>query len=105
VTTFSAGTKKQKPQAPRPTRSLQKAQGARRRCSAAGHSAKAYVTGCKATIGVCHMPCFVLIGAPCKGQGAPSRRPFQSGRKSNKEAPDTPLRYVTGFNTILIKSR
>ena len=51
------------------------------------------------------MPCFVLTGAPCKGQGAPSRRPFQSGRKSNKEAPDTPLRYVTGFNIILIKSR
>jgi len=46
------------------------------------------------------MPCFVQIGAPCKGQGAHSRRPFQSGRKSNKEAPDTPLRYVTGFNII-----
>ena len=46
------------------------------------------------------MPRFVLIGAPCKGQGAPSRRPFQPGRKSNKEAPDTPLRYVTGFNII-----
>jgi len=51
------------------------------------------------------MPCFVQTGAPCKGQGAPSRRPFQSGRKSNKEAPDSPLRYVTGFNIILIKSR
>jgi hypothetical protein len=31
-----------------------KTQGALRRCSAAGHSARAYVTGCKATIGVCH---------------------------------------------------
>ena len=51
------------------------------------------------------MPRFVQTGAPCKGQGAPSRRPFQSGRKSNKEAPDTPLRYVTGFDIILIKSR
>ena len=46
------------------------------------------------------MPCFVLTGAPCKGQGAPSRQPFQPGRKSNKEAPDTPLRYVTGFDII-----
>jgi hypothetical protein len=46
------------------------------------------------------MPCFVQTGAPCKGQGAPSRRPFQPGRKSNKDTPDTPLRYVTGFNII-----
>jgi len=45
-------------------------------------------------------PHMVLTGAPCKGQGAPSRRPFQFGRKSKKEAPDTPLRYVTGFNII-----
>ena len=62
-----------------------KAQGALRRCSAAGHSAKAYVTGCKAPIVVCHkcrMPCFVQTGAPCKGQGAARRRPFQSGRKN-----------------------
>jgi hypothetical protein len=51
---FQPGRRKQKPQAPRPTRSLQKEQGALRQCSAAGHSAKAYVTGCKATIRVCH---------------------------------------------------
>ena len=31
-----------------------KSQGALRRCSAAGHFARAYVTGCKATIGECH---------------------------------------------------
>jgi len=46
------------------------------------------------------MPCFVQTGAPCKGQRAPSRRPSQPGLKSNKEAPDTPLRYVTGFDII-----
>jgi hypothetical protein len=30
----------------------------------------------------CRMPCFVQTGAPCKGQGAPSRRPFQPGREN-----------------------
>ena len=46
------------------------------------------------------LPSLVLAGAPQKNRGAPSRRPFQFGRKSKKEAPDTPLRYVTGFNII-----
>jgi hypothetical protein len=55
--------------------------------------------------GKARMPCVVQTAAPCKSQGAARRRPFQSGRKSNKEAPDTPLRYVTGFDIILKKSR
>jgi hypothetical protein len=63
-----------------------------------------YVTAFKLTIGIRHeearMPRVVQTGAPCKGQGAPSRRPFQFGQTSKKEAPDTPLRYVTGFNII-----
>jgi len=74
------------------------------RCRSAGHSPKAVVTGLKATIGERHekarMPRGVLTGAPPKSRGAPYRRPFQFGQTSNKEAPDTPLRYVTGFDII-----
>ena len=78
---------KQKPQAPRPTRSLQKAQGALRRCSAAGHSARAYVTGCKATIRECHgkQKPHAMFRAGRRSpncRGAPRRRPFQSGGKT-----------------------
>ena len=62
---FQPGRRKQKPQAPRPTRSLQKAQGALRRCSAAGHFTRAYVTGCKATIGVCHGKTKVACHVSC----------------------------------------
>jgi hypothetical protein len=96
---------KLKPQAPRLTRSLQKAQGALQRCSAAGHFARAYVTGCKSTIGECHGKTKAACHVSCrpalpKSTGAPRRQPFHFGQTSNKEAPDTPLRYVTGFNII-----
>ena len=101
---FQSG-RKTKAAAPRPTRSLQKAQGALQRCSAAGHFARAYVTGCKSTIGERHVKTIAACHVSCrpalpKSTGAPMRRPFHFGQTSNKEVPDTPLRYVTGFNNI-----
>ncbi len=91
--------------APRPTRSLQKTQGALQRCSAAGHFERAYVTGCKSTIGEHHGKIKAarhvsFRPALPKSTGAPRRQPFHFEQTSNKEAPDTPLRYVTGFNII-----
>jgi hypothetical protein len=61
---------------------------------------KAYVTGPDIILIKAAAPRVVLTGAPPKSRGAPYRRPFQFGQTSNKEAPDTPLRYVTGFNII-----
>jgi len=70
----------------------------------AGHSQQV-VTGFKSTIGEHHgkikAACHVSFRpALPKSTGAPMRQPFHFGQTSNKEAPDTPLRYVTGFNII-----
>jgi len=88
ATTFSTWTEKQKPQAPRPTRSLQKNAGS----APAVQCSRSLRKGLRDRLqghdrgmawkNKSRMPCFVQTGAPCKGQGAPRRRPFQPGWKN-----------------------
>ena len=67
--------------------SLPKSQGADHRCSI-GESDKKAGSASR-----------VLAGAPQKA-GERLGDDLSPGRKSKKQSPDTPLRYVTGFNII-----